>query len=85
MTAFRVWLRPLGNVCRIRVDGAENAQWLIERLRHTPEVKVGDRIAETQGPSICSFRVQCKPPSSRASLQALLKAIPELQVMTEPE
>lgn len=37
MIAFDVWLRPLGNVCRVRVDGSQNATWLLDRLHEIRE------------------------------------------------
>jgi hypothetical protein len=30
--AFQVWLRPLGESCRVRVNGVRNAEWLLKRL-----------------------------------------------------
>ena len=35
MNVFRVWVRPLGGNCRVRVDGIRNAQWLLNRLGHS--------------------------------------------------
>ncbi len=25
---FKVWLRPMGNSCKVKVDGSQNAEWL---------------------------------------------------------
>ena len=28
MTKFKVWLRPMGGVCRVKVEGSDSAEWL---------------------------------------------------------
>jgi len=57
MKAFPVWLRPLGSVCRVRVDGIKNAQWLLDRLGRSFVFKTADPMNEEGGSSYCTFRV----------------------------
>jgi hypothetical protein len=85
MNRFRVWLRPLGDFCRVRVDGITNAQWLLTRLSRDFVFKTFEPIGEEEGSSCCSFQIPYNPPFSHAKSQRLLAAIPPVQVMTEPE
>ena len=84
MNAFRVWVRPLGSNCRVRVDGIRNAQWLLNRLGHSFVFKTADPMNEEKGSSCCSFRVPYDFQTSRRGLDGLLAAIPEVKLMTEP-
>ena len=84
MNTFRVWIRPLGNNSRVRVDGVGNAQWLLNRLGHSFVFKTADPMNEEEGSSCCSFRVAYNSQMSRRGLDRLLAGIPEVQLMTDP-
>jgi len=84
MNAFRVWIRPLGSNCRVRVDGTSNAQWLLNRLGHSFVFKTADPMNEEEGSSCCTFRVAYNSQMSRRGLERLLAAIPEVKLMTDP-
>ena len=84
MSAFRVWLRPLGGNCRVRVDGINNAQWLLNRLGHSFVFKTADPMNEEESSSCCTFRVAYDARMSRRGLERLLGAIPEVKMMTDP-
>jgi hypothetical protein len=84
MTAFQVWLRPVGDFCRVRVDGIENARWLLSRLSQSFVFKTFEPFVETMGSSICSFQIPYNPPLSRFKFERLLVAIPEIRLMSEP-
>ena len=83
MNAFRVWVRPLGSNCRVRVDGIRNAQWLLNRLGHSFVFKTADPMNEEEGSSCCTFRVAHGSQTSRRGLERLLAAIPEVKLMRE--
>ena len=85
MNAFQVWIRPLGGSCRVRVDGIENAKWLLDRLSHSFIFKTSKPVGETEGTSVCGFDVPYNPPLSRAKFESMLVAIPEVQLMAGPE
>lgn len=85
MKAFRVWVRPLGGVCRVRVDGLPNATWLLDRLGQSFVFKTCEPICCDGGSSCCTFRVSYGPQVSRSSFDRILAAIPEVNLMTEPE
>ena len=84
MNAFHVWLRPLGDFCRVRVDGIENAKWLLDRLSQSLVFKTFEPFGELKGSSVCSFTVPYNPPLSRSKFEKMLVAIPEVKLMREP-
>lgn len=84
MNAFRVWIRPLGGSCRVRVDGVGNAQWLLSRLGHSFVFKTADPMNEEAGSSCCSFRVAYNSQVSRRGFERLLAGIPQVNLMTDP-
>jgi hypothetical protein len=84
MNAFRVWLRPLGGVCRVRVDGISNTQWLLDRLGRSFIFKTSDPVNEEEGSSCCTFRLAYNSQVSHRAFERLLVAIPEVNLMTEP-
>ena len=85
MSAFRVWIRPLGGDCRVRVDGLKNATWLLDRLGRSFVFKTCEPIRQNDDSACCSFRVSYGSQMSRSMFDRLLAAMPEVSVMTEPE
>ena len=85
MNGFKVWLRPLGVRCRVRVNGVGNAEWLRKRLGESISVDETDPCPETLEPNVCSFEVPCHEPRSRHRLETLLASMPEVELMMRPE
>ena len=85
MNAFQIWLRPLGELYRVRVDTVEHAKWLLDQLSQSFVFKTAAPLIETEGTSACSFEVPLNPRMSRAKLEKLLGAIPEVKMMMGPE
>jgi len=84
MKSFRVWIRPLGDFCHFRVDGIDNAQWLLGQLSQSFVFRTFEPIGEAEGSTHCTFQVPCHRPLSPAILRKLLSAIPEVQLLREP-
>ena len=84
MNAFRVWIRPLGGNCRLRVDGIGNAQWLLDCLGRSFVFKTAEPVDEEHDSSHCSFHVAYNSQTSRRGLERLLAGIPEVQMMADP-
>ncbi len=84
MNSFNVWIRPLGNTCRVRVDGMKNAQWLILRLGHSFVFKTAEPMNEERDSSCCTFRLAYNSQTSRRDIEKLLAGIPEVDLMMEP-
>ncbi|MFN9287086.1 MAG: hypothetical protein ACK6EB_03380 [Planctomyces sp.] len=85
MMAFDVWVRPLGESCRVRVSGTGNAKWLMQRLAGAFPLGNAQACQERQQLDVCSFEVPCSMPDSRNSLESALAEIPEVRLMTRPE
>ena len=83
MTGFRVWIRPLGDDCRVRVDGMQNARWLLTRLARSFIFKSAKPITDDEGPSTCVFHLRYSSQMSRPTLERVLAAIPEAQVISD--
>lgn len=84
MTAFRVWIRPLGNCCRMRVDGRKNADWLLNRLSPFLVVQTSEPIRGEDNSSCCTFSVASASVRSCPTFDLMLASIPEVRLMWEP-
>jgi hypothetical protein len=84
MNTFRVWLRPLHNVCRVRVDGIKNAMWLLTRLSQSFVFKSSDSIEDDERASCSTFHVPYNSQMSHFQFERLLAGIPQVQLMSEP-
>jgi len=84
MNAFRVWIRPLGSECRVRVEGIQNARWLLDRLSRSFVFKTCQPIRDIDDSPCCAFRVSYGPKISHSMLNTLLAAIPEVRLMVDP-
>lgn len=85
MDTFEVWVRPLGECCRVRVNGRSNARWLLQWLDDSLAIRNAQPCLETPESDICSFEVPCNEPKSRNRLERALAAIPEVKLMMRPE
>ena len=84
MNAFRVWVRPLGGACRIRVDGVDNANWLLDRLGESYIFKNSEPVQEERDSSCCSFRVPYNSQAGYSDIERLLSKIPEATLEFDP-
>lgn len=84
MSGFRVWIRPLGQACRVRVDGRENAKWLLDRLGKAFVFKSSEPVRAEENTPFCTFLVPCNSQVSHSSIARLLGKIPEVTLNMEP-
>jgi hypothetical protein len=84
MNSFRVWIRPGGDFCHVRVDGLENLRWLLGQLSQFFVFRTFEPIGKLVDSQHWTFDVPCNPPLTQAGLRNLLKAMPEVQLMREP-
>jgi hypothetical protein len=84
MRAFRVWIRPNGDFCHVRVESKLNAQRLLVCLSQSFVFKTFDPMTEEEGSSFCNFLIPYNPPLSRSSFVKLLTAIPDVRLMSDP-
>jgi hypothetical protein len=83
MRAYRVWIRPDGDFCHVRVDGKHNALKLLSCLSQAFVFKTFDPMTEEEG-SFYHFLVPYNPPLSRSSFLKLLANIPDVRLMSDP-
>ena len=83
MNIFRVWIRPSGNDCRVRVDGMQNARWLLSRLSQSFVFKSSESIHDNNASSCSTFRVMYSSQFPRRQFEKLLGAIPEVKLMLD--
>jgi len=83
MTGFRVWIRHLAEDCRVRVDGIQNARWLLTRLASSFIFKNAQPINDDEGPSSCVFHLRYSSQMSRPTLEKALAAIPEVELISD--
>ena len=83
--SFRVWLRPLGDTCRVTVDGADNARWLISRLSQAFMFRKLKLVPLQHESSLCTFQVPDSSEASRVPFEQVLSRFSEVQLMREPE
>ena len=77
MNPFQVRIRPMVSVCRVRVDGIRNAQWLLKRLSESFVFKTSEPLDEDIAAACSSFRCntlrKCPASSSRSYLLRFLR------------
>jgi hypothetical protein len=84
MSLFHVWIRPLSNACRVRVDGMLNARWLLNRLSESFVFKNSEPLDDNTKTACSSFQVQYSSEMSGPKFAKLLAGIPEVYLMLEP-
>jgi hypothetical protein len=85
MSTFRVWTRPTGTTCKVRVDGIKNASWLLNRLSQSFIFKTAEPINDDSGSSCSTFRVPYSSQMSRSIFEKVLAAIPQVELMADPD
>lgn len=81
----RVWVRSLGNACRVRVEGSDNARWLVDRLSQTPALAGLEFVDVEPCGTTCTIRVPNSAERTLATLEKELADIPGVELMLEPE
>ena len=84
MNTFRVWIRPLYNVCRVRVDGIPNARWLLTRLSRSFVFMSSEPMEDDEKASCSTFHVPYSSQMSHFKFERLLAGIQQVQLMSEP-
>lgn len=84
MIAFRVWVQSLGSASGVRVEGSENARWLLGRLSQSFIFKSSEPVSEELNGSGCTFRVPHNSQLSFSAFKRLLAAMPEVHLMAGP-
>lgn len=83
MTAFRVWVQSLTSASRLRVEGNENARWLLSRLSQSFVFKSSEPIRPAGDGVCCTFDLPYSSQTSGPILMRLLSSISEVTLLTE--
>ena len=84
MSTFHVWIRPVGEACRVRVDGKENCKWLFARLIDMVGFEeCRDLTCSPDGQY--TFNVLFGADLTTLSLTKLLRGLPQVELMSQPE
>jgi hypothetical protein len=84
MKVFTVWVSRIDGASGVRVEGLENAKWLLGRLSDFFVFKTCDPLHERFGSSDCTFRVAHNSQMSASRLEKLLAGISEVKLILEP-
>lgn len=82
---IRVWVRSLGNSCRIRVEGLENTKSLVERLAQSPLMAGLESVDIEPHGSTATFHLPHSARWTLADLETEIAQIPGVRLMNEPE
>ena len=79
---FCVWLRPLGNAWKVRVEGTDGCRWLRQQL-------IGQELSCTDPVNISDtdlhvFRCMSEAPHEAGFAWGLLKALPRVLLQNDP-
>lgn len=84
MKMFTVWICRLDGASGLRVDGLENANWLLCRLSDFFVFKTSEPLHEVPNSSDYRFRVAHNSQMSGRGFEKLLAGIAEVKVILEP-
>lgn len=82
---INVWVRPLSQGCRVRVESVANAFWILDRLIAMNSLAGLLRVELITSEFECTFDVPHSSRRTRASLESALTQIPRVQLMVEAE
>jgi hypothetical protein len=82
MAKFRVWLRPSGTDCKVRVEGVENAPLLRERLK-AKGISSSEPI-QLGASKQCIFHATCPRQITEEGLVQYVSQMPEVELMLDP-
>jgi hypothetical protein len=84
MKVFSVWISRMDGDSRLRVDGLENAKWLLRRLSDSFVFKTSEPLHDVRNSLECTFRVAHNSQLSVSRFEKLLAGIAEVKLMLEP-
>jgi hypothetical protein len=84
MIPFRVWIHPLDGGCRVRVDGDQNAKWLVNRLSESFVFKSCQPLDTDPVSAESIFQVPYGSQLTGSQFARLLASIPEVRLVSTP-
>lgn len=84
-SAVRVWVRSLGDRCRVRVESMETAHWLLQCLTEKRVLAGLESVEIRRTKTGCLFEIPNSTQRTLATLEQALGEIPEVELMLSPE
>jgi hypothetical protein len=84
MKAFHVWVSRMDGASSLRVDGLENARWLLCRLSDVFVFKTSEPVENVPNSLDYTFRVAHNSQMPGPKFERLLAGIAEVKLMLEP-
>jgi hypothetical protein len=81
----RVWVRSLGNSCRVRVDSVEDARWILDRLKAENALTGLEQLKIESTNSGFQFQIPNATRRTLATLENALGRISGVELMLSPE
>lgn len=82
---IRVWVRSLGNSCRVRLESVEDARWILARLQERNALVGLSQMEIHATESGCRFQIPNATERTLATLETALGEIPGVELMLSPE
>jgi hypothetical protein len=83
MKTFNVWISRADDAFGLRVDGLENANWLLRRLSDFFVFKTSEPLLNVSNSSDYTFRVAHSSQMSGRQLEKVLAGIGEAMIIVE--
>jgi hypothetical protein len=80
---FSVRISRRDHLSRLRVDGLENANWLLLQLSQVFVFRTFEPIIQSAGSQECVFTIPLNPPLSHYGLSRLIAAFPSVMLSQE--
>jgi len=81
----RVWVRSLGNSCRVRLESVDDAHWLFTRLLEENAIPEQNQIEIQPTDTGLQFQIPNKDGRTLATLESTLGRIAGVKLMLSPE
>lgn len=78
----QIWLRPLGQSCKIRIANLDDASWFRARLSEAG--LECSKVTSIAGTGQAMLLVTLNRELNFSTLQALIHEIPEVEIMLDP-
>ena len=83
MEKIPVWIRPLANVCLVRVEDNKTVDWLLRLLSQSFVFKTSEPVNEVESSPCSTFRLAYNSRMPHAQLERLLASIPGVLLMRD--
>ncbi len=81
----RVWVRTLHRGSQLRIEDADDAHWLLERLSESPALVGLENLTARQTNKGCVLKISDAMQPTFATLESVLAQIPGVEVVPEPD